>query len=191
MGLSRQECWSGLPFPSPVEHVLSELSRNNWVLNNELYIIFRKYRCQWKNMEQIRCLENISPQLLNSGTNVANSFVLFEQRMPCIYLKVMIWNWIWMIYLACHYTQYFILFSFCLYTIICPSLQLKTFECIILLVQWEEKEAQFRNQKNVDTLRPIRKEKFLKIPMPGLYTWPSEFKYTLFFKNQKTKLIAL
>ena len=26
MGFSRQECWSGLPFPSPLDHVLSELS---------------------------------------------------------------------------------------------------------------------------------------------------------------------
>ena len=26
MGFSRQECWSGLPFPSPVDHDLSELS---------------------------------------------------------------------------------------------------------------------------------------------------------------------
>ena len=26
MGFLRQECWSGLPFPSPVDHVLSELS---------------------------------------------------------------------------------------------------------------------------------------------------------------------
>ena len=26
MGFSRQECWSGLSFPSPVDHVLSELS---------------------------------------------------------------------------------------------------------------------------------------------------------------------
>ena len=26
MGFSKQECWSGLPFPSPVDHVLSELS---------------------------------------------------------------------------------------------------------------------------------------------------------------------
>ena len=26
MGFSRQECWSGLPFPTPVDHVLSELS---------------------------------------------------------------------------------------------------------------------------------------------------------------------
>ena len=24
-GFSRQECWSGLPFPSPVDHILSEL----------------------------------------------------------------------------------------------------------------------------------------------------------------------
>ena len=34
LGFSRQEYWSGLPFPSPVEHVLSELStmtRLSWV----------------------------------------------------------------------------------------------------------------------------------------------------------------
>ena len=34
MGFSRQEYWSGLPFPSPVEHILSDLStmtRPSWV----------------------------------------------------------------------------------------------------------------------------------------------------------------
>ena len=34
MGFSRQECWSGLPFPSLVDHILSELStmtRLSWV----------------------------------------------------------------------------------------------------------------------------------------------------------------
>ena len=34
MGFSRQECWSGLPFPSPVDHVLSNLSTmtsSSWV----------------------------------------------------------------------------------------------------------------------------------------------------------------
>ena len=34
MGFSRQECWSGFPFPSPVDHVLSKLSamtRLSWV----------------------------------------------------------------------------------------------------------------------------------------------------------------
>ena len=34
MGFSRQEYWSGLPFPSPVDHVLLELStmtRPTWV----------------------------------------------------------------------------------------------------------------------------------------------------------------
>ena len=33
-GFSRQECWSGLPFPSPVDHILSDLStmtRLSWV----------------------------------------------------------------------------------------------------------------------------------------------------------------
>ena len=35
MGFSRQEYWSGLPFPSPVDHILSELStmtRPSWVV---------------------------------------------------------------------------------------------------------------------------------------------------------------
>ena len=34
MGLSRKEYWSGLPFPSPVDHILSDLStmtRPSWV----------------------------------------------------------------------------------------------------------------------------------------------------------------
>ena len=34
MGFSRQDYWSGLPFPSPVDHILSELStvtRPSWV----------------------------------------------------------------------------------------------------------------------------------------------------------------
>ena len=38
MGFSRQEYWSGLPFPSPVDHILSELSTMNhlsWVALQE------------------------------------------------------------------------------------------------------------------------------------------------------------
>ena len=34
MGFSRQEYWSGLPFPSPVDHILSDLStmtHHSWV----------------------------------------------------------------------------------------------------------------------------------------------------------------
>ena len=34
MGFSRQDCCSGLPFPSPVDHILSELStmtRPSWL----------------------------------------------------------------------------------------------------------------------------------------------------------------
>ena len=30
MGFSRQEHWSGLPFPSPVDHILSEFSTMTW-----------------------------------------------------------------------------------------------------------------------------------------------------------------
>ena len=35
MGFSGQQCWSGLPFPSPVDHILSDLStvtRQSWVV---------------------------------------------------------------------------------------------------------------------------------------------------------------
>ena len=44
MEISRQECWSGLPFPSPVDHVLSEVStmtRPSWVaLHGMAYSFF-------------------------------------------------------------------------------------------------------------------------------------------------------
>ena len=39
MGFSRQEYWSGLPFPSPVDHVLSELStmtHPSWVALHDM-----------------------------------------------------------------------------------------------------------------------------------------------------------
>ena len=43
MGFSRQEYWSGLPFPSPVTHVLSELStmtRPSWVALHGMALSF-------------------------------------------------------------------------------------------------------------------------------------------------------
>ena len=42
MGFSRQEYWSGLPFPSPVDHILLELStmtRLSWVAPHGTYYI--------------------------------------------------------------------------------------------------------------------------------------------------------
>ena len=39
MEFSRQECWSGLPFPSPVDYILSELStmtRLSWVAPHDM-----------------------------------------------------------------------------------------------------------------------------------------------------------
>ena len=42
MGFSRQECWSGLSFPSPVDHVLSELSTMthlSWVRYNTIFYL--------------------------------------------------------------------------------------------------------------------------------------------------------
>ena len=38
MGFSRQEYWSGLPFPSPVDHILSDLIQNGWLVNYILKI---------------------------------------------------------------------------------------------------------------------------------------------------------
>ena len=40
MGFSRQEYWSGLPFPSPVDHILSELSTilTKWLESIKLLI---------------------------------------------------------------------------------------------------------------------------------------------------------
>ena len=61
MGFSRQEYWSGLPFPSPVDHVLSELSTMicpSWValhglahsfieLNKAVVHVIRLVRFPW------------------------------------------------------------------------------------------------------------------------------------------------
>ena len=50
MGFSRQEHWSGLPFPSPVDHVLSELSTMthlSWVALHTWLIVSLSYRRLW------------------------------------------------------------------------------------------------------------------------------------------------
>ena len=38
MGFSRQEYWSGLPFPSPVDHILSELSTMTHLLHRWAFL---------------------------------------------------------------------------------------------------------------------------------------------------------
>ena len=49
MGFSRQEYWSGLPFPSPVDHILSDLStmtRPSWVAPQGMaYFHWVRQRC--------------------------------------------------------------------------------------------------------------------------------------------------
>ena len=56
MGFSRQEYWSGLPFPSAVDHILSELSsimQPSWVaLHNKLWEILQKMGIP----DQLTCL---------------------------------------------------------------------------------------------------------------------------------------
>ena len=50
MGFSRQEYWSGLPFPSPVDHVLSELStitHPSWVALHSMAHSFTELWSMW------------------------------------------------------------------------------------------------------------------------------------------------
>ena len=50
MGFSRQEYWSGLPFPSPVDHVLSELSTTtdpSWVALHGMAYSFIELESLW------------------------------------------------------------------------------------------------------------------------------------------------
>ena len=55
MGFSRQEYWSGLPFPSPVDHVLSELSTMthlSWVAQHGMahsFIVLDKAWPMWSD----------------------------------------------------------------------------------------------------------------------------------------------
>ena len=54
IGFSRQECWSVLPFPSPADHILSELSKRThqrlhcWQLNSvSLWLSTRIATLEW------------------------------------------------------------------------------------------------------------------------------------------------
>ena len=54
MGFSRQEYWSGLPFPSPVDHTLSDLStmtRPSWVVPRA--IIFQRNQNMFTTLLQV------------------------------------------------------------------------------------------------------------------------------------------
>ena len=67
MGFSRQEYWSGLPFPSPVDHILSDLSPMtcpSWVapfwawlsfieLNKALVHVIRLASCPWLQFQSV------------------------------------------------------------------------------------------------------------------------------------------
>ena len=55
MGFSRQENWSGLPFPSPVDHVLSELSTVtclSWVALHGLVFHWVRLWSMWLDVEK-------------------------------------------------------------------------------------------------------------------------------------------
>jgi len=59
MGLSEQECWSALAFPSPVDHVLSELStmtRLSWVALHDMAHSFIEFD---KSVIHVICLGSV------------------------------------------------------------------------------------------------------------------------------------
>ena len=45
MGFSRQEYWSGLSFPSPVDHVLSEFSTMTWIMGLPDSLVGKESSC--------------------------------------------------------------------------------------------------------------------------------------------------
>ena len=71
MGLSQQEYWSGLPFPLPLDHVLSELSTMthlSWVV---LYVVTRSF------------IElHITTRLVHAGVNGISTCQKRLQRAP-------------------------------------------------------------------------------------------------------------
>ena len=71
MGLSQQEYWSGLPFPLPLDHVLSELSTMthlSWVV---LYVVTLSF------------IElHITTRLVHAGVNGISTWQKRLQRAP-------------------------------------------------------------------------------------------------------------
>ena len=86
MGFSRQEYWSGLPFPSPVDHILSDLSTmtcRSWVaptawlsfieLEKAVVHVIRLASCLW-------CLKFSKPGFSNMWTMNFQMFKLVLER---------------------------------------------------------------------------------------------------------------
>ena len=62
MGFSRQEYWSGLPFPFPVDHILSEIStmtRLSWVsLQGMVHSFIELDKAEWINeLDKDECIK--------------------------------------------------------------------------------------------------------------------------------------
>ena len=55
MGFSRQKYWSGLPFPSPVGHVLSELSTMTCLSSQSYVFPVVLYRCESWTIKKAEC----------------------------------------------------------------------------------------------------------------------------------------
>ena len=88
MGFLRQECWSSLPFPSPMDHVLSDLStltRPSWVV---LHVMARSFIKLHKAVIHMIILFRMKPthsQTLPKNWNGRNTS------------KIILWN--------CHYSS--------------------------------------------------------------------------------------
>ena len=94
-----QECWSGLPFPSPVDHILSEFSTMtcpSWVTLHGMahsFIELCKHLCitgqDWKLWEPLRNQE--CPKSLGSGERQGHDLlvlweILFHLSYLCLFV---------------------------------------------------------------------------------------------------------
>ena len=80
MGFSRQEYWSGLPFPSPVDHILNSMKRQkDRTLKDELprsvgaqYVTGEKWRNNFRKNEETEPKQKQHPavDVIGDGSKV-------------------------------------------------------------------------------------------------------------------------
>ena len=85
MGFSRQEYWSGLPFPSPVDHILCEES---WVPKNWCFwtvVLEKTMRVPWTARRSIQSiLKEISPGISLEGMMLKLKLQYFGHLMQSV-----------------------------------------------------------------------------------------------------------
>ena len=115
MGFSRQLCWSGFPFPSPVDHVFSELStmtRLSWVALQEMWELdykeswAQKNWCFWtvvleKTLESLldcKEIQPVHPKGNQSWIFIGQTDAEAETPIPCTWWEELTrlkrpWGW--------------------------------------------------------------------------------------------------